>query len=295
MKLEAFMGPDFRPSSGSIKIPIGGLIEDYRTRYEALSKRAKFFHQVYTVNPGARLIIHVKVPSESLSKDLDHQAQAPIYYDVLLELNPGGSLKYEDCDVKVFSNSPSFVYQAAYVFAHWDPEGRASSGKDRMMVDSMKGRVPKNSMFISGLSQKLGPEPTHDKPVIRNPMGIPMFDKSIYYAIFYLKDKLPLQEALKVHNNVTIQQVSSVIMNFDRLMAERKRQERRFKERHARSHKSDAATTKKVEADIARRATGMNAPIKPKRATSITGNGTKIRKMSTTKTTRRISESATKK
>lgn len=257
------MGPDFKPSSGSIKIPIGGMVQAYRERYNSLSKRAKFAHTVYTANPGGRIIVHVKVPSEEFSKDLHNKAKAPFYYDVLLELEPGPSITdYGKCDVKVFSNCPSFVFSYAYVFAHWVPDGRPADRNDQMMVDSMKGRIPKNSLLINGLAQKIGPAPTHDKPVIRNPMGIPMFDKSIYYAIFYLQENVPLSEVINTHNNVTMQQIRVVVMDFDKLMNERKRVKNRLREKAQINKKTNDASTKKVEAEIARNATGMLSPKK---------------------------------
>ncbi|MDE6041608.1 MAG: hypothetical protein K2F99_08540, partial [Muribaculaceae bacterium] len=167
MKIREFLREDLQISPGSIRIPVGDYIRKMRDRYEYFIKRFKRIHYtIYEVMPGARTLVHFKLPSETVEN---------FYYDVLFEVTVGPStVDLLVCDIKFFSNAPSFVYNFSYVFAHWNPDdNRPSDKRDSWMVDSMRGKVPKNSLFIDGLRQKIGPAPTHDKPVVRNPLGIP--------------------------------------------------------------------------------------------------------------------------
>ena len=213
MKLQAFLSDEFSVQKGAVKISTGETIKKYHDRYELLCSRAEFKHQIYTVPPG-RHIVHVKVPSETVDN---------FYYDVCLEFSgEDPSTDLMNCDVKVFSNSPSFVYSYAYVFAHWVPEGRPATGRDSMMIDRLRGKMP----------------------VVRNPLGIPLFDKSIYFAVFYLLDKdITWADILSVHNNIRVQVLAVNVVDFDKLMNERKRLANRQKE----MKKRDAETQKKAQ------------------------------------------------
>jgi len=228
---------DFQPSKGStVKIPVGGVVSQYRQRYDALVKDSnrRFRHDVYMIRPGNIPVVHVKVPSESIKTE-------PFYYDVLIQLEPDpDSISFRDCDVRVFSNCPSYVYSGlGYIHSHWNTEEKG--GRPSMMIDSLKGKLPRENLMIRGAEKQLGYRATHKEPVIRNPMGLPIFDKSLYYAIFYMEDNLSLLGVTSSHHYVTQGQVVSNVSSFDHLMVERKRAERRDKERRNRDkHRNDA-------------------------------------------------------
>ena len=283
MKIASFMNTDFQVLPGSIKIPIGELMRGYRERYEVLLKtHGKFAYTVYEVMPGARTIIHFKLPSETVEN---------FYYDVLFEIIPGkSSVDFMDCDIQFYSNSPSFVYSYAYVFAHWNPDENrpADERKDSWMVDSMRGRVPKRSLLINDLRQKIGPAPTHDKPAIRNPLGIPLCDKSLYFCLFYMIDTMSLQDILHTHVNVNMATVRANIMDFDRLMNERKRLENRQKERKARDKATHDATVRSTEREISQQARGIKQPQKPKSPKQISSSAAKVKTTTKPKTTKRV-------
>lgn len=237
MKLRSFMQDTM--SFGSMGIPIRPIIESYKERYLSLKKRVKFTHMIYEVMPGSRHMVHVKVPSETITGE-------PFYYDVLLELAGDTAATFSDCDVKFFSNCPSFVYNLSYVMAHWVPEAKPDKRFNNR-------RVKGDTMLIPGLSQKLGPQPTKDKPVIRNPLGIPMLDKSLYFAIFYIMENLTWQEVASTHNNVHIGQVAVSVADFDHLMVDRKRAENRDKKK-----KEDGE--RKVKAAMAKHERSIQSP-----------------------------------
>ena len=274
-----FMSDQFAPSAGSIKIPIGGAIEKHRERYQQMLRNGKrFYHSVYTVTPGDRTLIHVKVPSETV-EGLSYDAVFEFMYEPDTD-------DFYDCHVKVWSNCPSFVYSVAWVFLHWHPDGRPSSNKDRMMVDSMGRRVPKGSMMITELAPLLGQKPTHDKPVVRNPMGIPLFDKSLYYAIFYITDNLTMAAVKATHNNVTMKQVIASVARYDSLMLERKRLQNKMRDRKAREKSTNDAILRATERDMARTFSGgVKQPSRPKHAVRVTTPTAKSRTSQTMKTT----------
>lgn len=267
MKLRAFMSDTMQPAKGAMKISTKGIIEGYRERYDALIKRpeAKFHVQTYRVSPNHQIMVHVKVPSETVNK---------LHYDVLLALSPEkGTMDLLDCDVKIFSNCPSFVYSVAYIFAHWDPDakpGITTKGKG-MMIDTLKGKLPRDRMLIPGTEKKLGKQPVHDPPVVRNPLGLPLFDKSIYYAIFYLQDNVPYDRIIRTHNNVSMARVVASVEDFERLMSYRRKLEQEQKRQKALQQKSTDRDSRTIERNLDKQnRAGMmlspKQPTKPKTA-----------------------------
>lgn len=269
MKLREFLADTLSVSKGSMKLNTKGVIEEYRERYEKLTGSGKTFrHDTYTVNPGSRVMVHIKVPSETVDR---------FFYDVLIELSAEKSAAdFRDCDIKIFSNCPSFVYSVAYVFAHWDPDATAKGGANRkiagMMIDSLRGKLPKERLLVPGSEKSLGHKPVHDKPVVRNPMGIPLFDKSVYFAIFYMLDNVQFSQAIHNHHNISMTRLMATIDDFDSLMVKRKREESRQK---AAAKAKDKATKEAFEEhekniDKANRS-GMKKPRSAIRVTSVQG------------------------
>ena len=267
MKLRAFMSDTMQPAKGAMKVSTKGIIEGYRERYDALIKRpeAKFQVQTYKVSPNHQIMVHVKVPSETVNK---------LHYDVLLALSPEkGTMDLLDCDVKIFSNCPSFVYSVAYIFAHWDPDakpGTTPKGKG-MMIDTLKGKLPRDRMLIPGTEKKLGKQPVHDPPVVRNPLGLPLFDKSIYYAIFYLQDNVPYDQIIRTYNNVSMARVVASVEDFERLMSYRRKLEQEQKRQKALQQKSADKDSRTIERNLDKQnRAGMmlspKQPTKPKTA-----------------------------
>lgn len=219
-----------------MKLNTKGVIEEYRERYDRLVASGKAFrYDTYTVNPGSRVMVHIKVPSETVDD---------FYYDVLFELGAEKSATdFRDCDIKIFSNCPSFVFSVAYVFAHWDPDNKDKKSKGKgMMIDSLKGKLPRDRMLVPGTEKSLGKEPVHEKPVVRNPMGIPLFDKSIYFAIFYMLDKIKFAQAMHNYHNISMVRLMTTIDDFDKLMEKRKKAAARQAEKKKRTQ----AAAKKV-------------------------------------------------
>ena len=265
---------DFQPAKGStVKIPVAGVVGQYRERYASLVKdpTRRFRHDVYILRPGDIPVVHVKVPSESIRTE-------PFYYDVLIQLEPNpDAISFRDCDVRVFSNCPSYVYSGlGYIHSHWNTEEK--SGRPSMMIDSLKGKLPRENLLVRGSEKQLGYKATHKEPVIRNPMGLPIFDKSLYYAIFYMEDNLNLLQVRSSHHYVTQGQIVASVASFDHLMVERKRAEHRDQERRNKDKHRNDQLFKLQEDQVAKRNTRPDSLLRPKAAKSMSTSKTLITK-----------------
>lgn len=283
MLLRDFMQDNVTLKKGSVKLPVGGFIANTKNKYLEMKKNANkpFLHMSYLVTPGDTLTVHVKVPSKSLKK---------FYYDVLLELTPIKDAKsIEDCHVKIFSNSPSFVYSYAYVFYHLDPEDNGeltkSTNKSRknpgMLINRLYRKIPVNRLLIPGTEDKYGDRVLNEPPIVRNPYNLPLFDSSLYLAIHYLEDVTTLQELTRTARRITENQLIANVDDFDHLMETRKRvalsegrEEAKKKrlnkevvqtvEREVRRSNSAIRITKPKSPISARRSVTALKPLKPK-------------------------------
>ena len=221
MKIKAFLNDNLPISKGSVQIPIRGLIDEYHRRYNLAknNSRFKFSHTVYNVKDTGNTIIHVLVPSETVPG---------FTYDVLFQITyEPNTLKLEDCDVKIFSNSPSFVYTYAYVFYHLD---MGDGQKPGMIVDSMGRKIPKDRLLISDTEKKLPDEVRKQQPIIRNTLGLPLWDKSLYYALFYLIEDTSFLAIKSKQIPITESELLNKVRDFDKLMSDRKKAEKKYKE-----------------------------------------------------------------
>lgn len=267
MKLSEFLQDSIPLGKGAVKIPIKSVIEEYHKRYDTLIKEKPkaFRHSIYRTTPGGRIIVHVKVPSETVNN---------FFYDVLLELEPDDkSSKIEDCHVKIFSNCPSFVYTYAYIFYHLDTnpdDNKPKKSRSGLIIDTLRYKVPRDRLLMPGTEKKIGSDVLDNAPVVRNSHGIPMFDKSLYYAVFYLQDNVPLPKILSEKNYRTERQIFDSVANFDTLMAQRKHQVEKEKAATKRDRSIQTKSIKTTEQNV-RKANRLVKPISavsPVKATS---------------------------
>lgn len=135
---------------------------DLEKRYYALYKSAKdkFKLKVYIDSQG-NYYHHFKIPSEFYySKGLA--------YDVVIKFNiptGGGKLDYtlSRYQLSLFSNSPNFLFTYAYVY---NQDGN----------------------LIPFLNRKIGQKALTERPRKRNPNEDHGFEKSVYFAILYIRD-----------------------------------------------------------------------------------------------------------
>jgi hypothetical protein len=171
MKLGKFL-EEYLPLKGNLKVPTDEVLSNYREQYK--KARNKPTIKFYKFAGSKSIYAHVLVPSGSVQK---------LKYDVILEFTNMGKTM-PDCDVRIFSNAPSFVYNYAYVFYNMTDEG--STG---MIVDKFDKKIPSKNMMVNFTEDLIDELPLHQNPKIRNPHNLPYFDKTIYFAIFALEEK----------------------------------------------------------------------------------------------------------
>lgn len=169
MKLQQFL--DVPTPKGGVKIPSNEIIANYKKLYQ--ERRRNITSKLYTID---RKVIYalVSIPSGNVKG---------FNYDVIIEFHKIGKT-LEDSDIRIFSNSPSFVYRYAYVFYNMPDEG--SSG---MIIDKFSKHIPTKNLTAEITADKIPQEALHGPPITRNPYGIPLLDTTIYQAIFHILDR----------------------------------------------------------------------------------------------------------
>lgn len=126
--------------------------------------RQQFFAVPYTY-PNGDVLFHVKVPSEDYSTN-------KITYDVMFMIYADdGSQRYALRRMRVFSNSPAFLFTYAYVYFN----------RDMIIPDPD---------FVS----KLPSIALTQAPEVRNPIESMGYEKSTYVAARYLLDGFVLND-----------------------------------------------------------------------------------------------------
>ena len=260
MKLKEFLSDNLPLGKGSVKIPIEGYIQNYRKRYNTLKDEKAFKFEAYRTGIHGRVFAHVKVPSETLDR---------FYYDVLLEIDSNPTaISLRDCDVKFFSNCPSFVYTYAYVLYHTGTEETDSKGSKKksssgLMIDMLKGKIPKDRLLVPGTEEKLGDDVLGNPPQSRNPHMIAILDKSVYYAIFYLLEEVPLRYIVHTRRFRSENQILDSVEDFDTLMLKSKQEERREKAKKESNQKEREKEVKVVKRGNTMQAVRVTKPTKP--------------------------------
>jgi hypothetical protein len=99
-----------------------------------------------------------KIPSETYEK---------LHYDVVIKFSPivdqsKSDFSLNNYRVQLFSNSPNFVFTYAYVY-----------NQDDMLIDFLKPKISEKALT--------------EAPGIRNPIQSYGFEKSVYFALLYIK------------------------------------------------------------------------------------------------------------
>ena len=238
MKIKNLYKDDISVSKGAFKIPISGLIDKYRARFEVLDKSGRFSHRVFRVLPN-RTLVHVLVPSETLDD---------FSYDVVIEFNSMAS-DLMNCDVTMFSNSPSFAYTCCYVFYNHGHEKDPPKLIAQLLKAKHRGA---ESLLVSGLEDLFPQQMLTEPPKVRNPAELTVPDKTIYMALMYLENHVGIA-GIGRGQPITERGLKAQLRDFDRLMRERKRAERKQKERRATEERAIDAEFRGKERELDRR------------------------------------------
>ena len=149
MTMEKYLSnPTGIKNNTALNLPM--IREGLDNRYDKLIKvHKKFKFTVYNKDENV-LLLHMKMPSETYN----------MFYDVVLEMRTHDEL-IRNNTFKLFSNSPSFVFNYAYVY-------------------NAKG------LIIPELASKYGDRVLKSPPNITNYLRITSYEKSIYYTILYI-------------------------------------------------------------------------------------------------------------
>jgi hypothetical protein len=145
--------------------------EIYTKKFDAvIAREAGTINYRLYKDSDRRYLIHIKIPSELVSK---------FYYDVIIEFTTNDATielenSLKNYEVKFFSNDPAFVFTYAYSFAQ-------------------------NKLFIDDLKPKMSKRALKDGADIRNPKNVVGYVKSLYFAYLFIKlrglDKKPIWAA----------------------------------------------------------------------------------------------------
>lgn len=155
------------------------IIEDLELRYARMRKKFGMFdYKVF--KKGKSYIFVFKVPSETVDG---------ILFDVAVQFDPDGEESVKDRTLnryvlKLFSNSPNFVFTYAYV-------------------------LNKSDMIVPFLIDKLHDKVLTEAPKIRNPVETYGFEKSCYFACLFIREmkltnKFTLDSALYLFNETKV-------------------------------------------------------------------------------------------
>lgn len=124
-------------------------------------KHKKFSYKIY--KQGEDYIFHYKIPSETYDN---------FYYDVIIQFYPDPE-DYDNCIndkttnkylVKVFSNSPAFMFTYTYVVFH-------------------------NNMLVDGMNKFCSKTALTSPPTIKNPVETYGYEKTVYMACLDIINK----------------------------------------------------------------------------------------------------------
>ncbi len=150
------------------------LLQNYRQQFFAVPYRY----------PNGDVVFHVRVPSEEYKDN-------KIVYDVLFRIEFDNSKRYSLRNVKLFSNSPSFLFTYSYVYYHSD-----------LIIDEFVSKLPTVAITTP--------------PAVRNPFETLGFEKSTYMAARYLLDGFILRDAYierfgKIMNPIEAMRLQSIV------------------------------------------------------------------------------------
>lgn len=187
------------------------LMESLNLKYENLirNKGNKIKMTAYKDKLKDVYYFHLVIPSESERKNS---------YDVVFQFSDPSKqyhreLSISNYDVRVFSNSPSFAYTFAYVYA-------------------------KHGLMIDWLSSKLGKEFVTKEPVVRNRFGIINYEKYVYFAARYILDSKRLNRGLldmiarpytKLALGREVRKLSDIMKEYNNAEAELRRKKKKQK------------------------------------------------------------------
>lgn len=219
-------------SSNAVGIGLQPIKNQYNDELKKIERNMSI--KWYTNAKRDTLCAHIILPSQS---------NEFVQYDIVFEFQLGENREYGeyllDYPVRIFSNSPSFVYSYAYMFY-----------KDKRLVPWLLGKYP--------------PATLQNPPVNKNPNKQIKFERSLYLAAAYIQNKrdyLPLAvNTARILPSIT--KVKDYVNTMDQLDVKRKQ------ESYLKSQEKLYETKRMEYQNAAKRVKSNAAPSKPVKATT---------------------------
>ena len=222
MTMENFLkNPTGKYSAGFARRDL--IIANLEQRYQMLLAISKTFNFKVFMDEDD-YVFYFKIPSETFTNQL-------LYYDVVIRFvcsNPGllkPTASINGYHVNVFTNSPDFTFTYAYLY-----------NQDGVVDPKMK--------------RKIGSKALNNPPVVKNPYGIYGFEKSVYYALLFIKRN---RYTLKSE----IEKVIDTKMSYSKLYSQIKSTDEKYKEYNMMKLKEKQAKAKEKKKKNAEKRTNM--------------------------------------
>lgn len=244
------------------------IVNDFKRRHKIMiDKGKKFVVNVYHNEVTDNYFFHILVPSETDRNNT---------YDVVLQLSPPekttGIIKpptISNFNVRFFSNSPSFVFTYAHV-------------------------MYSNNMLVKFLAKKYNKLVLRKEPVVTNPRGVVLYEKSITFAIITLLNepnymsRAYLKSIKKPHaENLIFTKIRTDEKILEEIEKERIRLGQIKREKDRQIEKDMSEKTREVRKLSTQKADSSNRMIRAKKSTSTIEKQKSTKRISGKKSTRK--------
>ena len=193
--------------SGNI-LNVSAIASNLNDRYNKLNKE-KMKMLIYSDDKS--IYIRTFIPSEAYD----------IRYDVIFQLPKNNEGNIKNCTFKVYSNSPAFAYNYAYLFNCQD-------------------------LLISTLKNKYGKDILQKPPIQRNSYNIINLDKSLYFAIIFILENYTTTNELLVDAKSYNKKVFDDVKDIDEKIFEYNRVKLKDKKDKERKEKETKSTKERI-------------------------------------------------
>ena len=269
MIIATWLRGDISIRKGAMRISVSGQVEKYHKEYETVLKqhRDEFKYLLYKVDD--RRLVHLKIPS----------SVEGMFYDVVIEFMKFNPADLELSDIHVFSNSPAFVFTSAFALLSYGDY--INTGKLLRRGSIRRGN---DCQLVEGLENKLSDRALMEPPNVRNPTQIALPDKTVYFGIFYILEKISPEQMLEDSTQTSIQRIAAEIPDFEAIMQMRRNLDKAHKEEKKQKYDEEMNDLKSKE----KKNTGVTnskgvqqpkSPLRPKSLNSVTSKN-KVKSLS---------------
>jgi hypothetical protein len=208
------IGSSFLSSRKAIK-------EDLYRKFVAVvekNKKTPFRMASFEDKKEEKIYFHIQVLSESLEK--------PFFFDVVLEFNTIEWTKKAlmESEVKIFSNSPSFVFSYAFV-------------------------AKENDLIIPWMEKLIEKKALTENPRVRNPVEIMGFEKSIYFAYLWMEENEFFKRSYSSPTTFSKKKILDIVESSEKILSLYNNQKKKEAAERKKEKEKKKLALKKAEAN----------------------------------------------